>query len=290
MDDFKDTYQEIEVTTWTEAKVLFDEIDQHFVFRGQRNSEWLLRTSIERTSFFAKSYHVEKDFVKDFQRGAFTYANNIPLPKDDDYLSWLSLMQHHGAPTRFLDFSFSPFIAAFFALENTDTNSAVWAIEKDHLKEDLHHKFKNGFKYHEDIFFDLKGEVFNRIFNENKISCVFPVRPFVTNKRFIQQQSVFVSLGNSNETFMQQLQKYFYPEYLKNHVIKVVLPNEIKDEALYDMNRMNINRCTLFSDLDGYSSYLKKYYELRHNGAQHKIIDSAEKRRDSVGSKIKRFD
>ena len=159
----KDIYQEITVNSWTEAKVLFDEIDQHYIFRGQSNSEWLLRTSIERTSFFAKSYHVEKDFVRDFQRGAFTYANNIPLPKDDDYLSWLSLMQHHGAPTRILDFSFSPFIAAFFALEETQTDCAVWALEKDQIKHDLQYKFKEGFKYHEEIFFDLKEEVFNRI-------------------------------------------------------------------------------------------------------------------------------
>jgi hypothetical protein len=288
LDTCRDIYQEIKVNSWTEAKVLFDEIDQHFIFRGQSNAEWLLRTSIERCSFFAKSYHVEKDFVKDFQRGAFTYATNISLPKDDDYLNWLSLMQHHGAPTRFLDFSFSPFIAAFFALENTERNCAVWAIEKDHLKEDLHHKFKDGFQFHEDLFFDLKEEVFNRIFNENKISCVFPVRPFVTNKRSIQQQSIFVSLGNSNETFMEQLKKYNWPEYLKDHVIKIVLPNRIKDEALYDLNRMNINRSTLFSDLDGYSAYLKKYYELRHNGAQHKITASAEKRRNNKHSRIKR--
>jgi len=289
-DTCSDIYQEIKVNSWTEAKVLFDEIDQHFIFRGQINAEWLLRTSIERCSFFAKSYHVEKDFVKDFQRGAFTYATNISLPKDDDYLNWLSLMQHHGAPTRFLDFSFSPFIAAFFALENTERNCAVWAIEKDHLKEDLHHKFKDGFQFREDLFFDLKEDVFNRIFNKNKISCVFPVRPFVTNKRSIQQQSIFVSLGNSNETFMEQLKKYNWPQYLKDHVIKIVLPNRIKDEALYDLNRMNINRSTLFSDLDGYSAYLKRYYELRHNGAQHKIIDSAEKRRTTKESKIKRFD
>jgi len=55
---------------------------------------------------------IEAEFVAEFQRGARNYLNKDELP---EYLiEWLALMQHHGAPTRLLDFSRSPFIAAFF--------------------------------------------------------------------------------------------------------------------------------------------------------------------------------
>jgi len=37
-------------------------------------------------------------------------------------------MQHHGAPTRLIDFTWSPYVAAFFALERTLADGVVWAI------------------------------------------------------------------------------------------------------------------------------------------------------------------
>jgi hypothetical protein len=272
-------YKIINAGTWNEAKNCFDEIDQHFIFRGQSDANWDLKTSFERCYFFKKNYRVEKDFLKDFQRGAYTYADSSNLPSRNDILSWLALMQHHCAPTRLLDFTLSPYIASYFAFEKTNTDCAVWCLEKDHLKEDLGKKYPQGFKYRGDFMYDLPDNSFNKIFEENKLNCVFPVRPSVTNKRYILQQSIFVSLGNTEQTFMEQLLSYSWPEYLPEHIIKIILPIDFREEALYDLNRMNINRSTLFPDIDGFSEYLKNYYELRYMGAQHKITDNAFKRK-----------
>lgn len=279
MDDFKELYRETKIDSWNDAKGFFEELDIHFIFRGQSDANWFLKTSIERCSFFSKSYHVEYDFVKDFQRGAYTFADQTALPRVHDYLSWLALMQHHGAPTRFLDFTYSPYIACFFAFERAEQECAIWAMDAEHLKEDLFEKYPKGFKFHEEKMFDIKDKVFNSIYLENKISSVFPVKPSVGSKRYILQQSVFVSLGNTNETFADQLSKYTWPQFLKDHIVKIVLPVAMKDEVLFDLNRMNINRATLFPDLDGYSEYLKTYYELRHRGAHWQITDHARARR-----------
>jgi hypothetical protein len=176
-------------------------------------------------------------------------------------------MQHHGAPTRLLDFTESPYIAAYFALERATGNAAVWAVHTMHLKEDLARKSPNSFKYHEDEFYDLPAEAFNNIFEENSLSCVFPVRPSMSSKRYMAQQALFVSLGNSNSTFMEQLLSYSWPEYLSDHVCKVVLPYDIRDEALFDLRRMNVNRATLFPDIDGFALHLRNSYELRYRGA-----------------------
>jgi len=261
-------------STWHEAKDCFNRMDQYAVFRGQSNAGWDLRTSFERCHFFGKNYRVEKDFLKDFQRGAHTYFETQSLPETGDILSWLALMQHHGAPTRLLDFTFSPFIAAYFAFENADQDAAVWAIHRLHLQEDLANKCPMAFEYRDDFLYDLSDSSFNQIFQENELCCIFPVRPSVTTKRYLLQQSIFISLGNTNQTFMEQLLSYSWPQYVGEHVIKVVLPYAIRDEALYDLDRMNINRGTLFPDIDGYSLALKAHYELRYKGAQCAMKDS----------------
>jgi hypothetical protein len=267
-------------STWNEAKDCFDRMDQYFVFRGQSKAMWDLKTSFERCYFFKKNYRVEKDFLKDFQRGAYNYFEAQNLPEPSDTLSWLALMQHHSAPTRLLDFTFSPFIASYFAFENAEQDCAVWAIHRLHLQEDLSEKYPQGFEYRDDFMYDLADDSFNRIFQENKLCCVFPVRPSVTSKRYLLQQSLFLSLGNTEQTFMDQLLSYSWPEYLPEHVAKVVLPFALREEALYDLNRMNINRSTLFPDIDGYSLYLKNHYELRYKGAQNTLVESASKREE----------
>lgn len=258
-------YQEVVAASWTEAVACLNSLDPHCIFRGQSDASWELRTSIERCVFFTKNYRVEKDFLCDFQRPAHSYG--VQLPRTEDTLSWLALMQHHGAPTRLLDFTESPYIAAFFALEGAEKPSAVWAVHRLHLLEDLANKSPESFQYRGDEFYGLPDEAFNRIFEENKLPCVFPVQPSVATKRYVAQQGIFVSMGNTNSTFMDQLMAYSWPEYLHEHIWKVVLSEELRDEALYDLSRMNINRATLFPDLDGFATHLRSIYELRYRGA-----------------------
>ena len=178
-------------------------------------------------------------------------------------IEWLALMQHHGAPTRLLDFSKSPFIAAFFAFEEcgykADRHISIWAINANYLKmraidlltEHFPKEFEAGNKL-------VNEKLFEKIFFANQYSLVFPVEPFRMNRRYSLQQSIFVSTGNSYETFMQQL--HFLKDDIGKAIIKIELPASLQKEVLRDLQRMNLNRASLFPDLDGYAASLRLRY------------------------------
>lgn len=103
------------------------ELPGNWCFRGQRDADWLLTTTLdravtqtiisdERTTLTGKLDYrpYEKRLLLDFQRGAHQYYSVTPAA--DDVVDWLALLQHHGAPTRLLDWTESPYVALYFAL------------------------------------------------------------------------------------------------------------------------------------------------------------------------------
>ena len=80
---------------------------------GQRDADWPLQTRLERvcSSFErAKLKEAERHLLHQFQRRLHHYR--VDVPALDDSLKWFALMQHHGAPTRLLDWTRSPYVAA----------------------------------------------------------------------------------------------------------------------------------------------------------------------------------
>lgn len=105
---------------WKEFKDMAHSFSENWAFRGQANGRWLLNNAIERTHFVHHHPGMEADFVAEFQRGASNYLTKDQMPAQ--LIEWLALMQHHGAPTRLLDLSWSPFVASFLLLK-----TAPWA-------------------------------------------------------------------------------------------------------------------------------------------------------------------
>ena len=67
----------------------------------------------------------------EFQRRAHHYLNDVPPL--GECIEWLALIQHYSGPTRLLDFTHSPYVAAFFAMEKAEHDAVVWAIDTDAL-------------------------------------------------------------------------------------------------------------------------------------------------------------
>jgi hypothetical protein len=175
-------------------------------------------------------------------------------------------MQHHGAPTRLLDLTRSPFIAAYFAFEQCimeeGASIAIWGMNISYLKKRALEVLSQEFgEYLEQSKNLIDEDLFEKIFLQNNKRLVFPVEPFRMNRRYSLQQSIFVSTGIAEVPLMDQLN--FLGEEMVKAVVKIEIPTQYKKEALRDLEQMNLYRASLFPDLDGYAISLRLRYDSR---------------------------
>src|SRR6185436_15221175 len=135
-------FYEVVPISWEEAKRIGRSL-RFCVFRGQASQKWGLSTSLERAAElfnFPKEglWDQEQRTLYEFKARAHQFIQSPP--QDSEHIEWLSLIQHHGGPTRLLDFTSSFYVAAFFAIESANENSSVWAIDRFYLRTDSHDK------------------------------------------------------------------------------------------------------------------------------------------------------
>jgi hypothetical protein len=238
--------------------------DYGWIFRGQKNAKDPLETKLERDCkrFGVKGddrREVERQMVREFQRRLHHYTNNVPKKDSED--EWMALMRHHGAPTRLLDFTYSPYVAAYFALEEADSDStaAVWAVDTNWCASQLKLRFDKTLVERYRKYQKERGpRDFESIFmSKPPHKLVLPVNPFRLNERLAYQRGVFLCPGDVTIGFMENLSDFAGKQNPDGKVIKFTIPTglegENRDEALRLLDQMNINRITLFPGLDGFA-------------------------------------
>ena len=118
------------IRSWDDFLATIRTLNGEWIFRGQRE-DWKLKSRLERSCEdykikLKKAPGIEYQLVRDFRR---RYQGNDSQVVADDTLYCLALMQHHGAPTRLLDWTYSPYVAVFFALESSGQSGVVWCME-----------------------------------------------------------------------------------------------------------------------------------------------------------------
>src|SRR6516225_3953599 len=126
------SYRVFRLKSWEAfLKLIVQPPYSNWAFRGERDERWPLYSSLSR---YLQNFGVDQGawaqqegrILRVFKRKAHQFLVQPPEPDDD--FQWLALMQHHGAPTRLIDFTWSPYVAAFFALERTLHDGVVWSI------------------------------------------------------------------------------------------------------------------------------------------------------------------
>ena len=134
------------VEDWDQLQSLLDDLTAvrngwrpAYLFRGQSNSAWSLFPSLARFAAAgaddAYAFRYEELGVSKFLAEGHAHISPQLLRRSDVEL-W-GLMQHHFAPTRLLDWSASPHVAAYFATESgsSPTDGALWLFRADLLSK-----------------------------------------------------------------------------------------------------------------------------------------------------------
>jgi FRG domain len=241
------------ISSWNELRDVLEELSAGgWTFRGQADATWPLETSLTRylRTYVGRSRNWpggEARALRIFQRTAHLLLPRTPA--EDETLEWLAHMQHHGAPTRLLDFTFSPYVAAFFALERATTHAAIWTIFPNDSTP-----FGSG----RDVSTLLRHVMGAGQVSENeKIPIAVIGEPLLKNQRMTIQQGTFViPIRRIDLPLESVLPK---EAVLKLKLVKGALRKQTM-RRLYDMN---ITPATLFPGVDGLARSLAFESELR---------------------------
>ena len=250
--------KEHRVESWEELhSLLFDEMwneelglfRSSFAYRGNSDAVAPLKSGLAR---LAGDVELERQLMRAFRK----YARQDAVPHDTDW-DWLALGQHHGLPTRLLDWTYSPYVALHFATQNVlkyDLDGIVWMI--DYVDAHLHLPSRLGEA--------LENEGAN-VFTTELLAEVAPglqdldaegegfvlfVEPPSFDSRIVNQYALF------SVTSPVDLE-------LADFAHRIVIPAELKWEIRDKLDQANVTERVLFPGLDGISRWLGRYYAPR---------------------------
>lgn len=190
--------------------------DPNDLFRGVSNRNYRLLPSLFR---HASDGHQAREDKMMWVFKAHSRPHLEKHPEND--IQWLTLAQHHGLPTRLLDWSFSPLVACFFcAKENPEKDGAVYLYKaRDYKREET------------------------------------------INIKTLKKPAAFLPSHGSRRITAQSGAFTLHPdccyEIDEPEIKKYIIPKNLKPSFLKTLSKYGINNSTIFPDLDGLCSHIK---------------------------------
>ena len=258
---------EIRVESWIELQEELYEGSWHeplgrfrsdFAFRGMSRADSDLTTSLVRLG--GDAHELERHLLRNFRK----YAARGDVPVDSIW-NWLALGQHHGLPTRLLDWTYSPYVALHFVtanLDRYDRDGVVWCVDyvqahrraPAELRRCLEEEGANLFNT-EMLDRAARGlDGFDGLGDDDFL--VF-VEPPSFDERIVNQYALFSLASSPSLSPDEWLARH--PELAQ----RLVVPAELKWEIRDKLDQANITERVLFPGLDGLSRWVARYYTPR---------------------------
>jgi hypothetical protein len=250
------SFSERPIKKWEDFPELGRSLGAGWLYRGQSSDSGRIKSSLERACLVSDvslkvAPGIETQLARDFRRKYDGEDRDVVIA---DTLYCLALMQHHGAPTRLTDWTYSPFVAAYFALECAESECFVWCVNGEWCLRAARTVVPNIDERNVDA---KRNDETWRKFYMRSHKFVFAENPSLLNRRLIIQQGVFLCPGDVSVPFTQNLKAMGGWNEARN-VIKVrfVLDRGFRRQAMAELFRMNVSRATLFPGLDGFAQSL----------------------------------
>jgi hypothetical protein len=305
----KTTWYEEHIESWNQFMELIGKIEtrykgqqHHFFYRGQVNVGWGLESSLfrelKKKENLQRCFEIERDAKKEFSSQVRLHIDSSALPeKPDDWLEWWALMQHYRAPTRLLDWTASPYVAAYFAVESSDeADGLIWVLNDWALGDRMKERYSADWNEWDrlprppnnwsNVAKSFKSE---RFFDEDANSQIFFFQPDRRSLRVVAQQgwlSTSLRLDAAYETHIAnwfdehkhkpENQAKWDTEPWKYWNCRLVIPKEVKREFLRRLQTMNITASALFPGIDGLGKSVKEFIQVEvqqpNPGSSHSLL------------------
>jgi hypothetical protein len=224
------------------------------VFRGLARSSYKNVSSLARLS--GEYRKLERHLIRNFRKYAHREA---PGPTTWD---WLSLAQHHGLPTRLLDWTFSPFVALHFATASWAEEEAVLlAVDAQGAHEMLPDTLSESLDREGALVFTTNMlsehaadlDEFNELGRDIDPFVLF-FEPPSLDERIVNQAAVLSAISDPG---------YQMEDWLEAHPdlwCAWRIPPSVKAEVRERLDQANVNERVLLPDLDGLAAWLRRYY------------------------------
>ena len=228
-----------------------------FVYRGGRSHLYRLDTSLQRLG--GQYHNLEHHLLRNFRK----YARDTTVPAQNATTwDWLALAQHHGLPTRLLDWTYSPYVALHFATDDLEAyheDGIVWALNyvkaaehlPDQLREALRREGSNVFTS------ELLQPVTNSLADLEQLQTepyVLFLEPPSLDARIVHQYALFSLMSTAqsvlHDWLIERPELYF----------RIIIPAELKWEVRDKLDQANITERVLLPGLSGLSRWLHRHY------------------------------
>jgi hypothetical protein len=230
------------------------------VYRGSAVAAAPLLTSLDRLGGPNPAHskaHLEEHILRNFLR----YARPHSAATNENDWEELISAQHHGVPTRLLDWTYSPLIAAFFATRpgGDECDRAIWRLEW----QQVHNAFR--FPPVALLTRDLEAQLaedgraspwklFAQDRNARPFACL--VAPPSLDARIVAQAAVFTISSDKWQSFDAFLESHGLGDALTRFIIPADIASLIRDQ----LDLVGVDERRLFPDLDGVGAALRRYY------------------------------
>ncbi len=226
-----------------------------FVYRGLANHNFTLKTSLMRLEgdYPSLEKHLLRNFIK--------YGHDS-FHKSDSIWHWLTLAQHHGLPTRLLDWTYSPLVALHFATSDLTMggqDGVIWKVNYHNCLDIVPDKLASHLECEGSSVFTM--EMLSKLVDSLlEFQALDPEEFFIffeppsINPRIVNQYALFSIASNATTPLDLLLEKH------KVDTTQIIIPRELKWEIRDKLDQSNITERVLFPGLDGLSAWLKRHY------------------------------